>query len=250
MSTPPSPKSTVEEIRDRFDHDVERFSNLQTGQSATIDAPLILDLISAAAATVTPHAQHLLDVGCGAGNYTLKVLERFSASSHSGKRSTLNISLLDLSQPMLERARQRITPHTSGTVTTLQQDIRVAEFPDHSVDIILAAAVLHHLRSDDEWLSVFVKFHRILRPGGSLWISDLITHTSPPIQILMWQRYGEYLTQLKSAAYRDEVFAYIDHEDTPRPLLYQVDLLRQVGFTEIDILHKNSVGAAFGARKT
>ena len=32
-------KSTVEEIRQRFDKDVERFSNLETGQSATIDAP-------------------------------------------------------------------------------------------------------------------------------------------------------------------------------------------------------------------
>ena len=33
-------KSTVEEIRQRFDGDVERFSNLETGQSATVDAPL------------------------------------------------------------------------------------------------------------------------------------------------------------------------------------------------------------------
>src|SRR5687767_3928615 len=33
-------KSTVEEIRQRFDADVERFSTLETGQSATVDAPL------------------------------------------------------------------------------------------------------------------------------------------------------------------------------------------------------------------
>ena len=31
-------KSTVEEIRRRFDADVERFSNLETGQSATAEA--------------------------------------------------------------------------------------------------------------------------------------------------------------------------------------------------------------------
>src|SRR5262249_6939545 len=36
-------KSTVEQIRVRFDNDVERFSNLDTGQSATIDAPLVLE---------------------------------------------------------------------------------------------------------------------------------------------------------------------------------------------------------------
>lgn len=37
-------KSTVEEIRQRFDADVERFSNLETGQSATVDAPMAMAL--------------------------------------------------------------------------------------------------------------------------------------------------------------------------------------------------------------
>jgi len=35
-----------DEIRARFDKDVERFSNLETGQSATIDAPLAMELIA------------------------------------------------------------------------------------------------------------------------------------------------------------------------------------------------------------
>ena len=68
-------KSTVEEIRQRFDGDVERFSNLETGQSATVDAPLAMALVAEAAAATTPQARHVLDVGCGAGNYTLKLLE-------------------------------------------------------------------------------------------------------------------------------------------------------------------------------
>ena len=55
-------KSTADQIRQRFDNDVERFSNLETGQSATIDAPLVLDLITTVAATTNPHATHVLDV--------------------------------------------------------------------------------------------------------------------------------------------------------------------------------------------
>src|SRR5437763_3203061 len=39
-------KSSVDQIRRRFDNDVERFSNLEAGQSATTDAPLVLDLIA------------------------------------------------------------------------------------------------------------------------------------------------------------------------------------------------------------
>ena len=33
-------KSSIEEIKERFDNDVERFSNLDTGQLSTIDAKI------------------------------------------------------------------------------------------------------------------------------------------------------------------------------------------------------------------
>ncbi|MEO8377325.1 MAG: class I SAM-dependent methyltransferase [Candidatus Sumerlaeota bacterium] len=231
-------KSSVEEIRARFDKDVERFSNLETGQSATIDAPLALELIAGAAAATTPHATHILDVGCGAGNYTLKLL---------AKISNMSATLVDLSEPMLQRAEVRVSAATSGTVTPLQRDVRDCQFPPESFDIITAAAVLHHLRTDDEWRSVFTNFHRWLRPGGSIWVSDLIIHDDPAIQGLMWERYGEYLTSLKGEKYRDEVFAYILKEDTPRSLSFQMDLLKSAGFASVEVLHKKSCFAAFGA---
>lgn len=233
-------KATVEEIRNRFDHDVERFSNLETGQSATIDAPLVLDLIAEAAAGVTPGATALLDVGCGAGNYSLKLLQRLPG---------MDVTLVDLSRPMLDRAVERVQPRTSGRVTALQGDIRELELGEGQFDVITAAAVLHHLRTDEEWKAVFSAFHRCLRPGGSIWISDLIQQTFPEVQTLMWRRYGEYLTSLKGEAYRDHVYAYIEHEDTPRPLMFQLDLLREVGFRQVEVLHKHSCFAAFGAVK-
>jgi SAM-dependent methyltransferase len=116
-----SGKSTVDEIRRRFDADVERFSNLETGQSATVDAPLAMALVAQAAAVTTPHARHVLDVGCGAGNYTLKLLESLP---------NLDATLIDLSQPMLDRARERVSRATAGRITTVQADIREARLPD------------------------------------------------------------------------------------------------------------------------
>jgi tRNA (cmo5U34)-methyltransferase len=65
----------------------------------------------------------------------------------------------------------------------------------------------------------------------------------------MRERYGEYLAKLKGEAYRNEVFAYIEKEDTPRSLMFQIDLLRKTGFRSVEILHKNSVFAAFGGVK-
>ena len=233
-------KSTVDEIRQRFDSEVDRFSNLETGQAATVDAPLAMALVAQAAAATTPQARHVLDVGCGAGNYTLKLLEWLP---------NLDVTLIDLSKPMLERASQRIGKATAGTVATIQNDIRNVSLTAGQFDVILASQVLHHLREDQEWKDVFAMFHRALRPGGSLWIFDLIESPIPAVESIMKKRYGDYLTRLKDETYRDHVFAYVEKEDTPRPLWFQLDLLRHVGFTQIEVLHKNQCFATFGAVK-
>ena len=236
----PSSKSTVEEIRQRFDAEVERFSNLETGQLATVDSPLAMSLIAEVAAATTPKATSVLDVGCGAGNYTLKLLERLPK---------LNVTLIDLSNVMLDRAVARIQPVTTGSVEVIRGDIRQINIGFQQHDIILAASVLHHLRDDSQWRSVFEKFYKGLRQGGSVWIFDLIDSSILEVQSTMQRRYGEYLMQLKDEAYRDQVFAYIEREDTPRSLMFQLDLLREVGFSQVEVLHKNSCFAAFGARK-
>ncbi len=233
-------KSTVDEIRARFDQDVERFSNLDTGQEAMPAAPLMMDLIAEAATVVTPGARDVLDIGCGAGNYSLKLVERLPR---------LNITLLDLSKPMLDRASQRVGDATSGSVCTVQADVCDVELNDGAYDIVVASAVLHHLRTDDQWEWVFEMVYRVLRPGGSFWVSDLIEQSHPAVQSMTMRRYGEYLVSLRGMKYRDAVFDYIKKEDTPRPLLYQMDLMRRVGFVDVDILHKHGCGAAFGGRK-
>jgi tRNA (cmo5U34)-methyltransferase len=233
-------KSSVDEIRRRFDNDVERFSNLETGQSTTIDAPLMMELAIQAAASTNPSAKNLLDVGCGAGNYSLKMLEALP---------NLEITLVDLSRPMLDRAVERIQAVSQGEIHDLQGDIRELSFEPAQFDIILAAAVLHHLREDSEWQAVFSKFYTSLRPGGSVWIVDLITHANPALQAMMWERYGHYLVGLKDEAYRDHVYSYIEQEDSPRSLPDQLILLKEVGFNDVTVLHKVNCFAAFGGIK-
>ena len=233
-------KSTVEEIRQRFDTETNDYTNLETGQVATVDAPLCLSLVAEAAATMTPHATRLLDVGCGGGNYSLKLLERLP---------NLDVTLVDLSQVMLDRATQRVSPKTKGTVKAIQTDIREIDFGQNRYDVILASAVLHHLRTDEEWRSVFQKLYDALLPNGSFWVFDIIESSIPQIQAIHWRRYGEYLASIGGETYRDDTFKRIIEEDTPKSVPFQLQLLKEVGFTDIELLHKNSCYAAFGAIK-
>src|SRR5690606_26593945 len=106
-----------------------------------------------------------------------------------------------------------------------------------------------HRRTEAEWEAVFVRLFAALRPGGSLWISDLVEHEIPGARELMWQRYADYLTGIGGDEYQRKVFEYIDQEDSPVSLSYQLDLMRRSGFARMDVLHKNGCFAAFGGMK-
>lgn len=230
-------KSTVEEIKQRFDQDVDRFSNLETGQISTIDAKISLELITEASKRMVPNAESLLDIGCGAGNYTLMMLKKIP---------NLHCTLVDLSKPMLDKALERVKQSTASPVHVVQGDIRTVELKENNFDIILAGAVLHHLRDNSDWEQVFGKLFKLLKPGGCLMISDLVAQDTPTLTEYIWEKYGDYLESLNGKEYRQNVLDYVAKEDSPRSINYQLDLMRKVGFSNVEILHKNLCFGAFG----
>src|SRR4029079_11703187 len=162
MPRPLHEKSTVDQIRARFDAVVESFSRLDSGQLTAMDAPVILDIVARSAAALVRPNGTLLDIGSGAGNFTLRVLQQVAP---------INCTLVDLSQPMLDRAKERVAAATSGRVETIQSDVRDLSLPSGSFDLILAGQVLHHLRDDAQWEATFASFHRWLRPGGVFFVA-------------------------------------------------------------------------------
>ncbi|HBM17214.1 MAG TPA: class I SAM-dependent methyltransferase [Lentisphaeria bacterium] len=233
-------KSTINEIRERFDNDVERFSNLETGQISTVDAALSLELLTEAARNIKTDAKEMLDIGCGAGNYTLKMLS---------KLPDLNCTLLDLSKPMLDKAYERVSEAVNCEISIVQGDIRNTSLQNGFYDIILAGAVLHHLRDDSDWEFVFTKLYKALSNEGCLMIFDLITHDNEVINSFIWEKYAEYLEKSGGDSYKTKVLDYIEKEDSPRSLNYQTTLMKRIGFRSVEILHKNLCFAVFCAIK-
>jgi tRNA (cmo5U34)-methyltransferase len=179
---------------------------------------------------------------------TVRVLA-LNSNTRTGVQSKTEMMLNHLVQGM-RAAGAEVEAVNTGKIRILQGDFREIDLPARGYDIILAAAVLHHLRDDQDWESSFEKIYRLTAPGGSVWITDLVAHETEPVQALMWQRYGDYLCAQGGENYRAKFFEYIDKEDSPRPVTYQMDLLRHVGFDQVELLHKNCCFAAFGAIKT
>ena len=233
-------KQTAAEIGSYFDGEVERFSSLATGQASIKDARLMMDIFAEVAPVLVPRTHRILDLGCGAGNQTLNLLRAFPDA---------DCTLLDISTAMLERAKKRVGSVAAGKVTTVAGDLRTAELPKNTFDIVVAAAVLHHLRDEADWITGFSRVHELLKDGGALLVSDLIRHENPAVEAIFKTRQETFLREALGDAEAERILRSIAASDTPSPLEYQFDLLRKIGFREVSLLHKTIVFGAYYAIK-
>ena len=125
----------------------------------------------------------LLDAGCGTGSYAAAV-ERFVGS----------LALLDASEGMLSRAREKLTE--VDRVEFHHGQLQQLPFEDSSFDAVMTNQVLHHVGDDEgagwsEHEKVFAEYRRVLRPGGVL-----VVNTCSQLQL----RHGYWYYALIPAA--------------------------------------------------
>jgi SAM-dependent methyltransferase len=99
---------------------------------------------------------HVLDVGCGTGQTTRQAARTATAGSALG---------VDLSAPMIDRARQLAQAQGLGNVTFERADAAVHRFPPEQFD--LAISRFGTMFFDDP-VAAFANIGRALRPAGRL----------------------------------------------------------------------------------
>lgn len=98
----------------------------------------------------------ILDVGCGFGSATLPLLKLFPKAQ---------IIASELSLPMLSVLKQKLTNHKDKErCILLQLNAEELNFEDNSFDLVVGAAILHHLFNPEKTLKDCA---RILKPGGT-----------------------------------------------------------------------------------
>jgi len=105
--------------------------------------------------------ERVLDVGCGTGLF-LKSL----AAEHDG----LKLTGLDLSEPMLSRARVDARSLRSPAPEFVQGSVYEMPFADASFDVALNCISCHFYL---EQVRAFREIHRVLVPGGRLFCAAL-----------------------------------------------------------------------------
>ena len=102
----------------------------------------------------------VLDFGCGPGSYISPLAELIG---ESGRVYALDVHPLAIQAVQRIVARKRLT-----NVQTILSDCKTG-LPPSGTDVVLLYDILHDLGDPD---AVLVELHRVLRPGGTLSVSD------------------------------------------------------------------------------
>ena len=123
--------------------------------------------------TMLPFSQsesfRVLELGCGTGNLTQKLLDQFPKSTAEG---------YDVSGEMLARARAKLTD-TGRRIQLHQGDISQLTLTG-PFDAVISAIAVHHVPQPDK-PSLFQRLYDVLRPGGVLVLGDAFQAATPEL---------------------------------------------------------------------
>jgi phosphatidylethanolamine/phosphatidyl-N-methylethanolamine N-methyltransferase len=88
---------------------------------------------------------------------------------------------IDISEAMLEKARERIEDLGAYEVSLERMDARELRFPDASFDRVLAPYVVSVVPEPER---VMAEIARVCRPGGIVVVVNHFLHHSPPLALL------------------------------------------------------------------
>ncbi len=111
----------------------------------------------------------LLEVGVGTG------------LAIPGLPTDVEITGIDLSQKMLDRAQARMRETGRKNVRLIKMDATRLDFPDDSFDRVLAA---YFVSTVPDPVKVIAEMQRVCKPGGVILIMNHFTHELPVISTL------------------------------------------------------------------
>ncbi|MFA5314293.1 MAG: class I SAM-dependent methyltransferase [Methanomassiliicoccales archaeon] len=178
-----------------------------------------------------------VDLGTGTGSLAIRVKGRFPNS---------HLLCVDMTEGMLNIARERFTGLEG--VEFLQKDFYELVLPKDR-DLVVSSLALHHLITDDDKRTFYRKICECLRPGGVFVNADAVLSADDDIEALYKQKWRDFMLKSLDEKEAEDVFERYRREDSLPYLLDELKWLSEAGFSKVDVIWKDHMGAVCWARR-
>ncbi|NOZ76869.1 MAG: class I SAM-dependent methyltransferase [Euryarchaeota archaeon] len=178
----------------------------------------------------------VLDMGCGTGAFALRVA-----------RQCKKVFAVDISRAMLDCLTKKARETGVDNIETHLAGFLSYSHSDKPVDAIVSVVALHHL--PDFWKQIALKkMYDILKPGGRLFISDVVF--SFPISDYS-ESLNDWLDMIEEKAgadMKEEAIVHIKDEFSTWNWIME-GILERAGFNIDSIISDNNNGQAYVCTK-
>jgi arsenite methyltransferase len=156
----------------------------------------------------------VVDLGAGAG------IDVFLAAKKVGERG--RVIGVDMTEDMVAKGRLLAEQHGFGNVEFRLGEIEHLPLDSASVDVIISNCVIN-LTADK--LASYREIFRVLKPGGRILISDMVTSGDLPADV-----------RASAAAWADCLAGAMEKEE-------YLETIRQAGFAEVTVVSESAYAA-------
>ncbi len=205
------PETTATDVSRSIGYSEEELAGLPA------DANLGLGCGNPTAIAGLGEGETVLDLGSGAG------IDCFLAAKQVGAAG--RVIGVDMTPEMLDRARRNATEAGFDNVEFRLGEIEALPVADETVDVIISNCVLN-LSADKA--RVLAEAHRVLKPGGRMVVSDMVSDVPVPsllsgnldaVAACLPTLRASYVEEFRSAGFVDIVIT----RETPYPASYVMD---------------------------
>lgn len=209
--------------------------------------PYYDEMLDAIALCIPPESKRILELGCGTGELSFKVLQQCPNAE---------LVAVDYSPRMIEFIQEKLEHHGErNRVKVLQLDFGAwandeTEIGDN-FDAVISSLAIHHL-SDEMKGKLFQKSARSLNPNGRFWNADPLLPEFPELADIYdesrqrWaQKQGLDLDAVRSRIGKSQDQGYSSH-DQLATLDSHLQMLQSAGFSKTAVIWKYYNLGVFG----
>lgn len=179
----------------------------------------------------------IVDLGCGTGNLTEKLIQVYPGAS---------ITCIDLAENMLKMAKSKLKDHPN--IRFWLGDVRRFDYQEN-YDLIVASMVLHHVEGREK-PRFYRRLYQALSKRGVFFCIDIFVSSNDHLQKLCMDKWKTFM-QANGLPLKRINEMIMRHQKEDRPVVFadELKIMRQAGFSCVEVILKHYNFALYGGRK-